>query len=137
MTIEDRSGALEQALLRRALAASSPADAASKMHLRFRAEVVDRYRSMPGFELKRTRTVGRVARANRWSLDMGIVDGEDAPAAGPEVHVTLEDLRLRLPDEERPHWIAHLVPQPLSANFLQMKMSAGACIDDGETVTWA
>ena len=135
MTGEERGAALEQALLRRILA-SPDGDAGGRLHVRFRAEVVDRYRSMPGAVLQRTRTVGRVLLANRWSLDMGIVDGEAAPADGPEVHVTLEDLRTRLPEDERAHWIAHLVPQPLSANFLAMKMASGACIDDGDTVTW-
>ena len=135
MTADDRSAPLEQALLRRILA-SEERDAGGRLHVRFRATVVDRYRSMPGAVLQRTRTVGRVALSNRWSLDMGIVDGEAAPPGGPEVHVTLEDLRTRLPEEERAHWIAHLVPQPLSANFLAMKMAAGACIDDGDTEAW-
>jgi hypothetical protein len=72
----------------------------------------------------------------KWSLDMGIVDGDAAPATGAEVHVTLRDLLDRLPEEERDHWIAHLVPQPASASFVQMKIAAGACIDDGDTRPW-
>ena len=124
--------ALEQALLRRVLGSGD----GRQLHLRFRAGVVDRYRSLPGAVLQRTRSVGRVQVTGRWSLDMGIVDGDATPAGGAEVHVTLADLRDRLPEAERAHWIAHLVPQPLSASFLQMKMAAGACIDDGETHRW-
>ena len=85
---------------------------------------------------QRTRTVGRVQLPNRWSLDMGIVEADAAPPTGPEVHVTVGDLIERLPEEERDHWLAHLVSQPLSAAFVQMKMSAAACIDDGDTVSW-
>ena len=136
MAADDRSAPLEQALLRRVLASAEAGDG-GRLHVRFRADVVDRYRTMPGAVLQRTRTVGRVQLPNRWSLDMGIVDGGAAPAEGPEVHVTLADLRERLPEDERAHWIAHLVPQPLSANFLAMKMASAACIDDGDTETWA
>lgn len=125
--------ALEQALLRRVLASGD----GKRLHLRFDAAVIDRYRSMPNVQLIRTRTVGRVNVPGRWSLDVGIapVDEQDE-AAGVVVHATLGDLLERLPEEERDHWIAHLVPQPASVNFLQMKMSAGACIDDGEPAAW-
>ena len=132
MSDEGRSAALEQALLRRVLASGD----GQRLHVRFHATVVDRYRSLPGAALQRTRRVGRGLVANRWSLDMGIVDGDAAPPGGAEVHVTLADLFERLPEEERAHWLAHLVPQPLSANFLHMKMAAGACIDDGDTAPW-
>lgn len=132
MSDQDRSAALEQALLRRVLASGD----GQRVHVRFRATVVDRYRSLPSAALQRTRSVGRVLVPNRWSLDMGIVDGDAAPPGGAEVHVTLADLLERLPAEERAHWLAHLVPQPLSANFLHMKMATGACIDDGDTAPW-
>jgi len=135
MTVDERSAALQQTLLRRAFAAPASTDDA-RVYFRFRAGVIDRYRSLPGAVLQRTRTVGRVAVPSRWSLDMGIVEGDAAPPDGAEVHVTLKDLRERLPEDEREHWISHLVLQPLSANFLQMKMSAVACIDDGETQPW-
>ena len=101
--------------------------------LRFSAEVVAKYRAIEGAQVIRTRTVGRIALRGLWSLDMGIVD--DAPG-GPEVQVTLGDLIHRLPERERDHWIAHLVSEPASENFLQMKMASNACIDDGETVAW-
>ena len=123
--------ALRQALLRRILASGD----GLLQPLRFRAEVVAKYRAIEGAQVVRTRTVGRVAVRGRWSLDMGIVD--DASPAEAEVQVTLGDLLQRLPEGEREHWIAHLVAEPASANFLQMKLSSGACIDDGETVAWA
>ncbi len=125
----NRAGVLQQVLLRRALASGDGLG----LPLRFSAEVVARYRAIEGTQVIRTRTVGRIARRGQWSLDMGIVD--DAPG-GAEVHVTLGDLIQRLPERERDHWIAHLVAEPASENFLQMKMAANACIDDGETVDW-
>lgn len=123
---------LQQALLRRALASGD----GLLIPLRFRAEVVAKYRAVEGARVIRTRTVGRVALPGRWSLDMGIVDGEGVPAEDAEVQVTLGDLIQRLPESEREHWIAYLVTRPMSANFLQMRMAVNACIDDGETVPW-
>lgn len=125
----DRAGVLQQVLLRRALASGD----GLSLPLRFSADVVAKYRSIEGAQVIRTRTVGRVAIRGRWSLDMGIVD--DAPG-GPEVQVTVGDLVQRLPERERDHWIAHLVAEPASENFLQMKMATNACIDDGETADW-
>lgn len=121
---------LQQALLRRMLASGD----GLLQPLRFHAEVVAKYRDIEGAQVIRTRTVGRVAIRGRWLLDMGIVDG--ASPADAEVQVTLGDLLQRLPEGEREHWIAHLVAEPVSANFLQIKLSSGACIDDGETAPW-
>jgi hypothetical protein len=125
----DRIHALQQALLRRMLASGD----GLLLPLRFRADVVAKYRAIEGAQVIRTRTVGRVALRGRWSLDMGIVD--DAPG-GPEVHVTFGDLVQRLPEREREHWVAHLIAESASEHFLQMKMTASACVDDGETVAW-
>jgi hypothetical protein len=55
------TAALQRSLLRRALAARDP----GRIHLRFRADVVDRYRDLPGAQLVRTRSVGRVATQAR------------------------------------------------------------------------
>lgn len=115
---------LQQALLRRVLAAHD----GGRLHLRFRSEVIDRYRGRAEVRLLRTHTVGRIA-AGRWSVDVGI-------APDGVVHLPLQDLIDRLPEAEWAHWIEHLVVEPLSAAFLQMRMTAGACIDDGETVAW-
>ncbi|MDA0815102.1 MAG: hypothetical protein O2924_00825 [Chloroflexi bacterium] len=123
------SETLEQAILRRVLNAGD----GRGLHVRFRSAVLDRYREASNAQLIRTRTVGRINVPGGWSLDVGIaeVDGE------PEVlHTTLGDLVDRLPERERDHWIAHLLPQPASVNFLQMRMAAGACIDDGEPRAW-
>ncbi|MDA0270150.1 MAG: hypothetical protein O2798_05765 [Chloroflexi bacterium] len=120
---------LEQSLLRRVLASGD----GRRLHLRFRPEVVDRYREQAGAQIIRTRTVGRIAFANRWSLDVGIAEVEGGEMV---LHATLGDLLERLPEEERDHWIAHLWLDPASENFLQMKMVAAACIDDGEPVAW-
>ena len=98
--------------------------------VRFRAEVIERYRSMPGVQLIRTRSVGRVALPRQWSLDVGIDDD-----AG-EVSVPLRDLAARLPEGEREHWLAHLVDEPGSAVFLRMQLAGAACIDDGEPEAW-
>jgi hypothetical protein len=119
------AGALQQLVLRRALAAGEP----GKLHLRFDAAVLGRYRERRA-QLLRTRTVGRIALAGAWSLDVGIA------AEGRELHVTFDDLRQRLPESEREHWLAHLIEVPLSANFLQMRLTTSACIDDGETEAW-
>lgn len=121
--------ALEQTLLRRVLASGD----AKRLHLRFDPAVLERYREMPGVQMIRTRTVGRINLPNRWSLDLGIAEDEDGTVV---LHATLGDLLERLPEGERDHWVAHFLPQPGSVNFLQMKMAAGACIDDGEPQAW-
>jgi len=116
--------ALQQLLLRRALAAGEP----GRLHLRFDVRVLDRYRER-GAQLIRTRTVGRVAVSGAWSLDVGI-------APDRQLHVPFDDLHERLPDAEREHWLAHLLDAPLSVSFLQMRLAPGACIDDGDTEAW-
>lgn len=119
------TAALQQTVLRRALAARD----ASKLHVHFDGAVVERYRAIEGAKLLRTRSVGRVQIGGRWSLDVGI-------APDGSVHVPFGDLLERLPEDEWPHWIAHLLDVPASPAFLQMRLSAGACIDDGETEAW-
>jgi hypothetical protein len=118
----------------RAVAGTASGDA-SLLTLRFRAEVVERYRAIEGAQVIRTRTVGRVALRGQWSLDMGIVEGDGAPGDA-EVVITFRDLVDRLPEREREHWLSHLVTGPSSENYLQMKMASNACVDDGETAAW-
>jgi hypothetical protein len=117
---------LQQTLVRRALAAREP----GRLPLRFAAAVLDRYRAIEGVQLVRTRTVGRVAIPGRWSLDVGI-------AQDGSLHVPFADIVERVPEDEWPHWVEHLIDEPLSAAFLQMRMTAGACIDDGDTEAWS
>ncbi len=127
MVGEGRSAVvLQQTVLRRALAARD----ASKLHVHFDGAVVERYRAIEGAQLMRTRSVGRVLVPGRWSLDMGL-------APDGSVHVPFGDLLERLPESEWPHWIEHLLDVPASLAFLQMRLSAGACIDDGETEAWS
>ncbi len=122
------TGALERTLLQRALAARDP----GLLHLRFHAAVIDRYRER-GATLLRTRSVGRIALAGRWSLDMGIAE---APGGETLLHLPAADLLERLPEEEWEHWIAHLATGPTSESYLQMRMTPAACIDDGEPEAW-
>lgn len=120
---------LERALLRRALSAGDP----GRVQLRFDASVVDRYRARANATLLRTRTVGRVAIAGRWSVDVGLA----STAEGRElVHLPVADLIERLPEEEWEHWLVHLESGPASASYLRMRMSPQACIDDGEPGEW-
>ncbi len=98
--------------------------------VRFRGEVIERYRALPGAQVIRTRNVGRVALPRQWSLDVGIDDDTG------EVSVPLRDLAGRLPEAEREHWLDHLVDEPGSAVFLRMQFAGAACIDDGEPEAW-
>lgn len=116
---------LQRLLLNRALIARDP----GRLLVRFHASVVDRYRERGG-QLIRTRSVGRITIRGGWSLDVGIAPGD------AEVQVPMQDLLDRLPEEERAHWLDHLVEEPASLNFLRMRLTAAACIDDGETEAW-
>lgn len=116
---------LERTLLSRALAARD----ASRLHVSFDSAVVDRYRAIEGAQLLRTRSVGRIALPGRWALDVGI-------APDGSLHVPFQELVDRLPESEWPHWLEHLCVRPASPVFLQMRLAAGACIDDGETGAW-
>ena len=99
--------------------------------VRFRAEVLERYRQRADAKLIRTRSVGRVTLPGRWSLDVGIVAG------GAEIEVPFATLAERLPEEERRHWLEHLAWVPTSENFAMMQLAGGnACIDDGEPEGW-
>ncbi|MSQ41696.1 MAG: hypothetical protein EXR65_01470 [Dehalococcoidia bacterium] len=118
------AAAQQRTLLAGALAAREP----GRLQLRFRVAVLRRYRER-GAQMQRTRTVGRVALAGRWSLDLGI-------APDGTVHLPFAEFVARLPEQEWPHWIEHLAAEPFSAAFLQMWQAAGACIDDGETQAW-
>ncbi|MPZ98354.1 MAG: hypothetical protein GEU80_03280 [Dehalococcoidia bacterium] len=134
MTAASGAAVLQQTLLRRALAARDP----GRLHLSFDVAVIERYRALPGAQLLRTRTVGRIAVPGKWSVDVGIAEGiaEGTADGEGQVHLPFTDLVDRVPEDEWPHWVAHLVEAPASRAFLQMRMSAAACIDDGDTVPW-
>lgn len=101
-----------------------------RLQMWFTPQVLDVYRTRPGTRVIRTNTAGRV-RAASWSLDFGIA-GDDRL-----IHVTVDDLRQRLPEGERNHWAEHVHSPPASHNFLMMRFGGGACIDDGEIRDWA
>lgn len=117
---------LQQTVLHRALVARDP----GRVHVRFSPAVLDRYRAVEGAQLIRTRTVGRVTVPGRWSLDVGI-------APDGSLHLPFSDLADRLPEDEWPFWLDHLVEAPASGAFLQMRLTSSACIDDGETEAWS
>jgi hypothetical protein len=106
------------------------AGAPAMVQVWFRAEVLDRYRGQAGYRLIRTDTVGRV-RGAQWLLDFGIAGEADGL-----IHVSAGDLAERLPESERAHWAAHATGLPLSANYVLMQLTRGACIDDGDVRVW-
>ncbi|MBI3952925.1 MAG: hypothetical protein HY330_00250 [Chloroflexi bacterium] len=109
-------------LYRRVLSGPSPLLAPVFLN----AAVLERYRGRPGFSLVRTDTIGRLKREGAWSLDFGL-----SPQEGV-IHLSLGDLASRLPQEEREHWVEHIVAPPLSQNFTRVQLSPGLCIEDGE-----
>jgi hypothetical protein len=123
--METRRADPAEVLQRRALA-GAPALA----QVWFRAEVLDRYRGQAGYRVIRTDTVGRV-RGAQWLLDFGIAGEGDRL-----IHASAGDLAERLPESERAHWAAHATGLPLSANYVLMQMTRGACIDDGDVRAW-
>jgi hypothetical protein len=110
---------------RRALTGGDP----SLLQVSFDVAVLDRYRGAAGYSLIRSDTVGRLQKERVWGIDFGIAEGERA------IHACWSDLA-GLPEGEREHWAQHVVALPLSDRFLQMRLSPGACIDDGETREW-
>ena len=111
---------------RRAFQSQDPA----LVQISFDIAVLDKYRGVPAFSLIRSDTVGRIKRQGGWTIDVGI--GEE----GRTIHACLFDLMNALPPEERDHWAQHVVSLPLSQHFLQMRLAAGSCIDDGEARPW-
>jgi hypothetical protein len=109
---------------RRALASRDSA----LVQLSFDPAVLDKYRSSTAFTLIRSDTAGRISKQGAWTLDVGIADAT--------VHASLADILNNLPDEEREHWAMHVVTLALSEKFLQMRLSPGSCIDDGEPQPW-
>jgi len=92
----------------------------------FDQRVLDRYRERSGWRVMRTNTVGRVRSPEGWQLDFGIADDDRL------VHLSVDDLTQRLPAGERQHWAQHLIAQPVSRNFLTIRMAPGSCFDDGD-----
>jgi hypothetical protein len=97
----------------------------------FDPAVLDRYREADGVRMIRSESIGRITRPAMWSFDFGL-----APAGLDQkpdfVHLSLADLRDRLPESEREHWAAHVLTPAASVNFLKTRLAPGSCIDDGE-----
>jgi hypothetical protein len=92
----------------------------------FDQRVLDRYRAQPGWRVMRTNTVGRVRSPESWQLDFGIADDDQL------IHASASDLIQGLPVSERQHWAQHVLAQPVSRNFLSIRMAPGSCFDDGD-----
>jgi hypothetical protein len=101
---------------------------ASLAQIVLRVEVLNRYLEKSGFTITRTRSVGRV-KATSWLIDFGIAADEQT------IHVPLQSLTLRLPENELDHWLSHVDDSRFSENFLKMQ-SSHACIDDGNSRQW-
>jgi hypothetical protein len=114
-----------QVALRRAFAQHDP----KLLQVHFEAEVLDRYRGAAGFSIIRTDTVGRVRKEGSWSLDFGISPDEQA------IHASWGDLS-SLPDAELAHWASAALPRASSRVFISMRLSPGACFNDGEVRGW-
>jgi hypothetical protein len=96
----------------------------------FAADVVQRYRELPGWRVMRTNTVGRVRSPDGVTFDFGVAPGDQV------VHASAADLAQRLPSTERQHWAQHMLVPPASRNFLTMRLVPGSCIDDGDLRDW-
>ncbi len=96
----------------------------------FHAAVLEKYRAQSGYKVVRTSTVGRL-RGPHWTLDFGIAGEGDA-----FIHLSAADAVARIPEAERDHWAVHAAGLPVSINFLQMQLTRGACIDDGDVRPW-
>jgi hypothetical protein len=123
--VTQESDSVFQVVLRRALAAGDPAN----VQVHFTTDVLDRYKGVDGVSIIRTDTVGRVRKQGGWSVDFGIAPDETL------IHVSIGDL-IALPEGEREHWAFHARTLPASKMFLQMRLSANACYDDGEVRPW-
>jgi hypothetical protein len=111
--------------LRKAFAQHDP----RLLQVHFDTEVLERYRGAAGFSVIRTDTVGRVRKEGGWSLDFGISPDERA------VHASWGDLS-SLPEAELEHWVASALPGESSRVFISMRLTPGACFDDGELRPW-
>jgi hypothetical protein len=95
----------------------------------FRSAVLERYRHLPGYKIVRTNTVGRL-RGPQWTADFGIAGDGDSL-----IHLSAEAASA-IPEAEREHWAQHATGLPVSASYLTMQLTRGACIDDGDVRPW-
>lgn len=94
----------------------------------FDMEVLQKYAG-GGYTLMRSKNAGLLRARQGWRLDFGIAD-----EAGI-IHTSIGDV-FKLPKSERSHFATYLKTGPLNGRFIQMRLGGGACVDDGETVSW-
>lgn len=101
-----------------------------KVQLFFASSVLDKYRAQGDFKIIRTDSSGRISRPGSWNVDFGISGDNDSL-----IHIPIEALVHKIPEEEHEHWLAHMVTLPVSANFLKGLIRPG-CLDDGNIRVW-
>jgi hypothetical protein len=103
----------------------------SNLPLHFEVGVLQRYleAEAQGFSIIRSNTVGRLKKQGGWALDFGISEDESM------VHICLGDIQ-NLPPDDQEHWASHAMVLSSSATYLQMRMSPGSCLDDGDIRPW-
>lgn len=121
--------AVEQAWRRTVARAVSQGDGAA-LPLRLSARVLERYLERAENRVLRTDTIGRLLQPGKPVIDFGIVGDER------EIHIRFGDFLQLIPEDEREHWLDHLVAPELSATLLKMQLTPGACHDDGEVREW-
>lgn len=121
--------AVEQAWRRTVARAVSQGDGAA-LPLRLSVRVLNRYLERAENRVLRTDTIGRLLQPGKPVIDFGIVGDER------EIHIRFGDLLQLIPEDEREHWLDHLVAPELSQTLLKMQLTPGACHDDGEVREW-
>ena len=115
---------------RRTVARAVAAGDGAGLPLRLSARVLDRYAARPDNRILRTDTIGRLLQPGKPTIDFGIV------ADDREIHIRFSDLLQLIPEDERDHWLDHLIAPDLSQTLLKMQLTPGACHDDGQLRDW-
>ena len=115
---------------RRTVARAVAAGDGAGLPLRLSARVLDRYAAHPDNRILRTDTIGRLLQPGKPTIDFGIV------ADDREIHIRFGDLLQLIPEDERDHWLDHLIAPEFSQTLLKMQLTPGACHDDGQLRDW-
>ena len=115
---------------RRTVARAVAAGDGAALPLRLSARVLDRYTARPDNRILRTDTIGRLLQPGKPTIDFGIV------ADDREIHIRFGDFLQLIPEDERGHWLDHLIAPDLSQTLLKMQLTPGACHDDGQLRDW-
>ncbi len=92
--------------------------------------MLHRYLQAPGAKILRSDTVGRLLRPGRPILDFGLVEDDRV------IHLRFDDLVQLVAEDERDHWLDHLLMPPLSRSLLEMQRNPSSCHDDGPIREW-